>query len=344
MKMPANDPQGPSDAQPHPAQLRPLDLAARGLRQLLGELDDPRVLVGSGDALRRGPGARAASSSEGSPSRSTTIARTTEPRSSSGAAHGGGLGDGGVGDERGLDLEGPDPVAGGDDHVVVAALEPEVAVLVLADLVAGRPPLAVEGLGADVVAEEGREVSGLHLQLAVARPAPRFPAAGRPIEPSWRGRRRRAASRSPGRSRSGRSRRGSPAPSCSRKARITSGLSGSPAETSRAQRGDRPQLGPLGEHPVLGRRLAEDVDALALERSRAARPGSKRASWMSAAAPLSQGAMKTFRVDFDQPVAAVHQASSPVAGAEPVLGLQRAGRAGSAAGRRRRAGRRWCRR
>jgi hypothetical protein len=39
--------------------------------------------------------------------------------------------------------------------------------------------------------------------------------------------------------------------------------------------------------------------------------GSKRASWISAAAPRSQGAMKTLRVDFDQPGAAVHQARSP---------------------------------
>ena len=32
--------------------------------------------------------------------------------------------------------------------------------------------------------------------------------------------------------------------------------------------------------------------------------------------------MKALRVDFDQPGAAVHQASSPVAGPDPVLGLQ----------------------
>ena len=55
-----------------------------------------------------------------------------------GGGDGGGLGDGGVGDERGLDLEGPDPVAGGDDHVVVAALEMEPAVGVAAT----RSPVA----------------------------------------------------------------------------------------------------------------------------------------------------------------------------------------------------------
>ena len=39
-----------------------------------------------------------------------------------------GLGDRLVRDERRLDLERPDPVAGGDDDVVGAALEEEVAV------------------------------------------------------------------------------------------------------------------------------------------------------------------------------------------------------------------------
>ena len=43
-----------------------------------------------------------------------------------------GLGHGGVLDERRLDLERADPVAGGDDHVVGAALEEQEAVVVLA--------------------------------------------------------------------------------------------------------------------------------------------------------------------------------------------------------------------
>ena len=43
--------------------------------------------------------------------------------------------------------------------------------------------------------------------------------------------------------------------------------------------------------------------------------GSKRASCSSAHAPRSQGAMKTLRADFDQPLAAVHHTSSPAAGA-----------------------------
>ena len=51
-----------------------------------------------------------------------------------------------MGDEDGLDLEGADSVAGRDDDVVVSAFEPEVALLVLADVITGRPPLAVEGV------------------------------------------------------------------------------------------------------------------------------------------------------------------------------------------------------
>ena len=39
--------------------------------------------------------------------------------------------------------------------------------------------------------------------------------------------------------------------------------------------------------------------------------GSKRASCSSAAAPRSHGAMNELRADFDQPLAAVHHASSP---------------------------------
>ena len=59
-----------------------------------------------------------------------------------GRRDGRGLGHRRVGDERGLDLERADPVAGGDDHVVAAALEVEPAVLVCADAVAGPPRLA----------------------------------------------------------------------------------------------------------------------------------------------------------------------------------------------------------
>ena len=59
----------------------------------------------------------------------------------------GGLGDRGVRHERRLDLERPDPVPGADDHVVGAALEVQVPVLVLADAVAGAPGAAVTAVG-----------------------------------------------------------------------------------------------------------------------------------------------------------------------------------------------------
>ena len=67
--------------------------------------------------------------------------RSTIPQDDDRADHGPALGvgggdrrglcDGRMGDERRLDLEGADPVAGGEDQVVAPPLEPEVAVLVL---------------------------------------------------------------------------------------------------------------------------------------------------------------------------------------------------------------------
>jgi hypothetical protein len=39
--------------------------------------------------------------------------------------------------------------------------------------------------------------------------------------------------------------------------------------------------------------------------------GSKRASWRTAVAPITHGAMNALRADFDQPEAAVHHATSP---------------------------------
>ena len=68
-----------------------------------------------------------------------------------GRRHRRGLGDRRVLEARGLDLERPDPVPGGDDHVVGAALVPDVAVLVEARRVLGVEPLAVERLLAGLV-------------------------------------------------------------------------------------------------------------------------------------------------------------------------------------------------
>ena len=81
-------------------------------------------------------------------------------------------------EQRGLDLEGPDAMAGGDDHVVVATLEVKPAVLVGAHEVArvpaparpavlGRPGavvLAAHPL-AEVAEEEGRHARRLDREL-----------------------------------------------------------------------------------------------------------------------------------------------------------------------------------
>ena len=50
--------------------------------------------------------------------------------------------------------------------------------------------------------------------------------------------------------------------------------------------------------------------------------GSKRPSWMTAAAPVSQGARKTLRADFDQPGRRRAPGQLALARAEPVLGLR----------------------
>ena len=54
------------------------------------------------------------------------------------AAHGGGFGDGGMADEGALDFGGAEAVAGDVEHVVDAAHDPEVAVLIAACAVAGE--------------------------------------------------------------------------------------------------------------------------------------------------------------------------------------------------------------
>src|SRR4051794_22568033 len=69
--------------------------------------------------------------------------------------------------ERRLDLERADAVAGRDDHVVGAALEPEVAVLVLTHAVAGAP-----GARLRPVDEERRDRLRVRAQLAVLDPEP----------------------------------------------------------------------------------------------------------------------------------------------------------------------------
>src|SRR5262249_42918824 len=129
------------------AQLDPPDLAARRLRQRVDELDLARILVARGDTLhvllerahelrtRLLPG------------------REHDERLHHLATHGIGtrdhrrLDDRGMLEERALDLERADAVAGRDDHVVRAADEPEVAVVVAAGAIAGQIPLAAPARG-----------------------------------------------------------------------------------------------------------------------------------------------------------------------------------------------------
>ena len=126
------------------AQRRAPDLAARRARELVREVDDARVLVGRRRGLRvllqlaRERGRRR------EPSRDHDRAHDA-PRSASGAATTAASATAGCADERRLHLERPDPVSGGDDHVVGAALEVQVALLVGAHPVAGLPRPACGG-------------------------------------------------------------------------------------------------------------------------------------------------------------------------------------------------------
>ena len=110
------------------AEPGPLDLAAGGLRQLVGEIDDPRVLVRRGlvlDVVLQ-LGRQLVAGRESVPEHdhraddraALVVGRGDDRR----------LGDRLVRDERRLDLERADPVAGRDDQVVGAALEVQVAV------------------------------------------------------------------------------------------------------------------------------------------------------------------------------------------------------------------------
>src|SRR5690349_20972283 len=118
------------------AQLGAADLAADRLRELVDEVDLTRVLVGSGEAL----GEVLELLGE------LGVALAAGSEDDEGADDLGSLGvvfadhrrlhHGLVLDQCRLDLEGADPVGGGGDHVVVAALEPEVAVAVAPGFVA----------------------------------------------------------------------------------------------------------------------------------------------------------------------------------------------------------------
>ena len=179
--------------------------------------------------------------------------------------HDRGLGNGGMGRERGLHLERADPVAGGDDHVVRAALEVEEPVRVGVDAVAGVPRPAgrlgrLGGAGAEIAQEEGRVGGRVEHELAVQHVQP--DAGQRPAHRARPGRvAERHARELPGLRlavavadpQAGRVVPGAQHARVERLARRHQ-----PAQARRAAR-----RGPLGDHAVLRRRHAQDGDALA---------------------------------------------------------------------------------
>src|SRR4051794_2876618 len=138
------------------AECRALHLSTRRLRQFVREVDDARVLVRRGLALDvvlelggqrlGGRDAVAQHDDRAHDAAALLVGRGDDRR----------LRHRGVGNQRGLDLERADAVAGGDDHVVEAALEVEVAVVVTADAVAGVPTAVRGWLAAEVADEERR--------------------------------------------------------------------------------------------------------------------------------------------------------------------------------------------
>ena len=146
-----------------------------------------------------GPAARGRGSSEPStPGRSTTNALTIWPRSGSGLPITALSATPACSSSALSTSNGPDPVRGGEDHVVRAAGEPEVAVLVARGAVARHVPVAAEHgrrlVGrAVVLAEQARRPAGerdvalLAVRRRRSRPRrsrrSRDPGDGSPIEP-----------------------------------------------------------------------------------------------------------------------------------------------------------------
>src|SRR3954469_20903107 len=128
------------------AKLDPADLAGERLRQVVDELDLARVRVGAQprphvvlDVLDQLV-TRGVALGQHDERLDHVSAPFVGRRDSGRLLHGRVL------EAGGLDLERADPVAGGDDHVVGAALVPDVAVLVEARRVLGVEPVAAERL------------------------------------------------------------------------------------------------------------------------------------------------------------------------------------------------------
>src|SRR4051812_26572745 len=159
------------------AELRAADLAAGRFRQLIGELDDSRVLVGRGrvfDVLLQLGGELVGA---------VDVVLQHDHGAHDGAALGVWRGDGcsfrdrRMRDQSALDFEGADAVSRRENDVVVARVEPDVTVFVLCDEVARAPPLAAvivlvelgrrEVAGISVAAEERRNGGGVDPEFAV---------------------------------------------------------------------------------------------------------------------------------------------------------------------------------
>ncbi len=99
-----------------------------------------------------------------------------------------------------------------------------------------------------------------------------------------------------------------------------SGSSGSPAETMRRRAGRGRRVVRLASiRYSVGAWQSTLTPSASSMSSRSA--GSKRPSWITAAAPVSHGARKTLRADFDQPGRGRAPDKLAVARPEPVLGL-----------------------
>ena len=145
--------------------------------------------------------------------------------------------------------------------------------------------------------------------VVVDHRARRSPAPACPSSPA--GSRRRGSCRRAACSRSARSRRGSSGRTPRSNARITSGLSGSPAETMCRTRERSYALEPveLRHQPVLGRRLAEHRRAELADQPEALLRVERALVEHGRRARL-HGPSRTFQIDFAQPVPAVHQTTS----------------------------------